>query len=64
MESVECVGHILSFNNKRCHSFGTKLTEINFSAAPIADVDRDKTRVAAPLRLCTPLIDALSTDPT
>ena len=64
MESVECVGHILPFNNKRCHSFGTKTTEINVSAAPKADSDRDKTRVAAPLRLYTTLIDALSTELT
>jgi hypothetical protein len=64
MESVECVGHILSFNNKRCHSFGTKTTEINDSAAPNADSDRDKTRVAAPLHVYATLIDALSTDVT
>jgi len=58
------VGHILLFNNKRCHSLGIKTTEINVSAAPNADSDRDKTRVAAPLRLYRPLIDALSADPT
>jgi hypothetical protein len=64
MESVECMGHILPFNNKRCHSFGTKTTEINVSAAPNADSDRDKTGVAALLRLYTTLIDALNTDLT
>jgi hypothetical protein len=64
MESVECVGHILSFNNKQCNSFGTKTTEINVPAAPNADSDRDKTRVAAPLRLYTTLIDALNVDLT
>jgi hypothetical protein len=44
--------------------FGKKAAEINVSAAPNADSDRDKTRVAAPLRLYTTLIDALSTDLT
>jgi hypothetical protein len=64
MESVECVGHILPFNNKRYRSFGTKTTEINVPTAPNADSDRDKTRVAAPLRFYTTLIDAVSADLT
>jgi hypothetical protein len=64
MASVECVGRILSFNNKQCHTFATKTTEINDWAAPDLDSNWDKIRVAATLHMCSALIDTFSLDLT